>query len=132
MVILMDMVLVRREDPCAALIQIDLQDTKTGRVARGMPNVEAWRQFKEVAVESLPVEVEFEICWKVYTKIRTSSDGVEGMLQFCLVDIDGHLGANEVFQPSSMVEMQVAHDDGLHVLDVVACLRNLGFELMLF
>lgn len=61
MIVLMHMVLIRCEDPRAALIQIDLQDTETRSVARGVVDVEAWCQLKEIAVESLPVEFELEV-----------------------------------------------------------------------
>lgn len=54
------------------------------------------------------------------------------MLQLRLVHVDGDLGAHEVLQSSGMVEMKVPHDDRLHVFYVVAGLRNLGLELLVF
>ena len=54
------------------------------------------------------------------------------MLQLRFVHVDGHLGAHEVLQPSSMVEMKVPHDNRLHVLYVVASLCNLRLEFLVF
>jgi hypothetical protein len=42
------------------------------------------------------------------------------MLEFFFMNIDGHISANEVLQPARMIQMQVAHDDCCHVLDVVS------------
>lgn len=46
------------------------------------------------------------------------------MLQFQFVDVDRHIGPDEVLQPTAMVEVQVTDDDGLDVLDTMSCLSN--------
>lgn len=54
------------------------------------------------------------------------------MLDLFLMDVDGHVGSLEVLQPTSMIKMQVAHDDGFHVFDVMAGLFDLGLQFMVF
>lgn len=69
---------------------------------------------------------------KLLTKIKPGRDGVEGMLQFQFVDVDGHIGPDEVLQPTAMVEVQVTNDHRLYVLDAMPCLGNGLVKIVLF
>ena len=48
------------------------------------------------------------------------------------MDIDPRIRAHEVEQASRVVQMEVANDDGLHILDVVARLCDGSGELIFF
>ena len=52
------------------------------------------------------------------------------MLEFKLMHIDRNIGSKEVFQSSSMVQMQMPHYDHLDIFDVVPCLGDLCVELL--
>ena len=54
------------------------------------------------------------------------------MLDLLLVDVDRHIRPLEVLQPTGMVEVKVAHDDGFDVLNVMAGLLDLRLELVVF
>ena len=54
------------------------------------------------------------------------------MLDLLLVDVDRDVSALEVLESAGVVEVEVAHDDGFHVFDVMASLLDLSVEFMVF
>jgi len=54
------------------------------------------------------------------------------VLDLLLVDVDRHVGPLEMLQPARVVEVEVTHDDGFDILDVVASLLDLGVEFVVF
>jgi hypothetical protein len=54
------------------------------------------------------------------------------MLELGLVDVDRDICAFEVLQSTSMVKMQMAHYDGLDVLNVMASLLDLILDFVVF
>lgn len=52
------------------------------------------------------------------------------MLNFLLVDVDRDVSALEVLESAGVVEVEVAHDDGFHVFDVMASLLDLSIEFV--
>jgi hypothetical protein len=54
------------------------------------------------------------------------------VLEFLFVDVDWYVCSDEVLETAGVVEMEMPEEDGLHVLDVVACCFNRVGELVLF
>lgn len=52
------------------------------------------------------------------------------MLQLQFVDVHGNIGIPEMLEAAGVVEVEMAHDDGFDILDVVACLLYLDFKLL--
>ena len=61
LVVLVHVVLVRREEPGPAVGQVELQHREAGCVAGGVAEREAGGELDDVAVEGFPVEVHVEV-----------------------------------------------------------------------
>lgn len=81
-------------------------------------------------MEWLPIQIERNVLWQIYSNVRLRSNGIEGMLELCLMDIDRDICASEVFQSTSMVQVEMAHYDSLDVFDIMAGLLDLVLNLM--
>jgi hypothetical protein len=117
----------------------------TGRVAkvdsrckleeRSVPSWERVSQRKPIWTSkslTLKVQVKPKILRQVHSNVRLRRDGEIGVLDFLFVDVDRHVGPLEVFKSASVIEVKVAHDNGFDVFDVMACLLDLGVELVFF
>ena len=129
--ILLHMILVRREDPGPAILEIDLHDTKSWCVAGRMANIDTGSEFEERAMECFPIEVEAEIFRQVHSNVTLRGDGIIRMFELLFMDVYRYSGAFEVFQTSSVIEMHMAHDDSLHVLNIMASLFDLRWKLVI-
>lgn len=65
-----------------------------------------------------------------HTCISFGSHTIKRMLQLLLMHIYRHIGTTKMLQAARMVEMQVTHDHGLYVLDIVSRLCNGRLQLM--
>ena len=73
-------------------------------------------------VECLPIECfERQVMAHVNAEIGPGSNCPASVFEFFFVDVDWYVGANEVFEASRMVEVEMTKDDRFDVLDVVAC-----------
>ena len=54
------------------------------------------------------------------------------MFELRLMNVNRDIGSFEMFQSTSMIQMQMAHYDCLDVFDIMACLFNLILDLMVF
>ena len=120
LVVGLDVVLVGREEPGAALRQVEQHARQPRRVAGHVLHGDALGELPRVAVEGLPVEVHVQVLRDVDAEVSLGEDGVEGVFELELVHVDGHVGAFEVSESARVVQVQVAHDDGFDVFDVVA------------
>ena len=132
LIVLPDMILIRCEDPGTGLGHIDLQNTQTRSMARSMTDLQSLSNLQEAARECLPVDLEVEVVRQIDAKIRLGSHAIEGVLQLCLMNVNRNIRATEVFQTSSVIEMQMSHYDRLDIFDVVACFFYGSGELMVF
>ena len=124
------MVLIGREDPRPAMNQIYLQDTQSRRMARRMADRQAGKDFPHAIQKGRPLEIERQVSRKVRIGIQPGRHGVKGIFELSLMNIDLGIRPDEVDQSSRMVQVKMAHDDGLDVLDVVACLGDGGREVL--
>lgn len=53
------------------------------------------------------------------------------MLQFQFVDVNRHIGPDEILQPTAVVKVQVTNNDGFDVLDAMSCFGDGLVEIML-
>ena len=81
---------------------------------------------KCIPLESLQVHVVAE----VHTKVCACGYGPAGMFEFFLVDVNGDVCANEMFQTTGVVKMQMAKNNGLDVFDVIACRLDSGRQVL--
>lgn len=68
--------------------------------------------------------------WNLRTAVIASSNRIIRILELEFVHVDGHFGAVEILQATGVIEVQMTHDDGLDVLDVVAGLLDGSRELV--
>lgn len=120
-IILHDMKLVRRPDKRAVLIQVDLHDTQSRRMARGMVERDTLVKIELRVRERAPVQLLQEhVMAQIHAEIGACGDCPAGVLEFLFVDVDWHACVDEVFETAGVVEVKVAHYDGFDVFDVVA------------
>ena len=96
LIILVDVVLIRGEDPGAALRHVNLHDTEPRSVPRSMSDVDARSQLQEFAAKGLPIQVKLQAVREVDAKIRAGRYGIESVLELGLVDVNGYVSAKEV------------------------------------
>ena len=65
-----------------------------------------------------------------HTKIVTSCNRVERMLEFNFMDIDGDFGALEVMKTTSMVQVKMADDDCFDVTNLESTFFNLYIQFL--
>jgi len=99
------MILITREDPGPAVLQIELQDTQPRRMARGMVQIQALSDLDVRAVERHPVDVEGEVVREIDAEIGFCGDAVEGVFELEFVHVDGYVFAFEILQPAGVVEV---------------------------
>lgn len=81
----------------------------------------ALEDIKARLIECLPVQViEVHVMPHIYAQISSCTDCPAGMLEFLFVSIDRYISADEVFDTTCVVQMEMTHDDGFHVLDIIA------------
>lgn len=113
------MILIGREDPSPRLGHVNLHYNESGGMARRMTEIDSWCQFEEVSGESLPIEIEGEVMWKIDSEIRLGrnrlwsqcericrtkprvrlnwiSAYVKGVFQFQLMDVNRNFRAEEM------------------------------------
>lgn len=84
-------------------------------------------------MESLPVKFfQRHVVCQVYAEIGLCGNSPTSMLELLFMDVDGNVGADKVFKTASMVEMEMAKEDGLDVFDVVASGPDGGGKLVFF
>lgn len=130
--ILLGDLLIGRKDPGTTLLEVHLHDTQARGMARSVPKVDSWSEFQERSIERLPVEIKAQVLGEVNANVCLRRNRVVGVLKFLLVDVDRNISALEVLQASGVVQMKMAHDNGLDVLNIVAGLLDLSWELMVF
>lgn len=124
-VVLRDVELVGGPDKGAVLGQVDLHYDQAGRMAGRVVQRDALVNVKVGIVERLPLEaVEDHVMAEVDTQISASRHGPAGMLKLLLVDVDWHICVQEVLQTAGVVQVKMADNDGLDILDVVARLLD--------
>ena len=64
-VVLMDMVHVRRENPGPAFTQIYLHDAQPWCMPGRMSHIQPWCYFQEISVECLPIQVKGQVMRKI-------------------------------------------------------------------
>jgi hypothetical protein len=52
------------------------------------------------------------------------------MLDLLLVDVDRDVSTLEVLESAGVIEVEVAHDDGFHIFDIMAGLLDLSIEFV--
>lgn len=71
--------------------------------------------------EGVPVQLlEQHVMSEIDAQISAGGDRPAGVLEFLLVRIDRDPGVHKVLEPAGVVEMQMTHDHGLDVFDIVA------------
>lgn len=66
----------------------------------------------------------------VNAKVCASSYSPAGMFEFFFVHIYGNVSAHEVLKPAGMIQVQVANNDGLDILDVVSSSLYSGWQFL--
>lgn len=70
--------------------------------------------------ESAPFELlEKHVVAEIDAQVCARCNRPASMLELLFVEIDRHIGVYEVLEASSMVEVEMADDDGLDVFDVI-------------
>lgn len=87
--VLLDVVLIRREDPRSTVLKVDLHNAESRRVAWSVTEIDALCDLEEVAMEGFPVEVKPEVFGEVDADVGFGGDGVVGVFDLFLVDVDG-------------------------------------------
>lgn len=87
--ILPDVILITRENPRAAILQIYLHNAQSRCMARGVVNIDSRRDFIVRTVNGHPVDVEGEVVGEIYACISLCGDAVEGVFELEFVDVDG-------------------------------------------
>lgn len=83
-------------------------------------------------VECFPVERQFEVVLQVDANVRPGRDGPKGGTKLSVMDPDLYIGSmKELIEAASMVDVEMADDDLLHILDFVTRRRNRCFQPML-
>ena len=132
LIVLPDVILIRREDPSTGFGHIDLQNAQTRSMTRSMADLQSLSNLQETTRERLPIDFEVEVVGKIDAEIGLGGHAIEGVLQLRLMNINRNIRAAEVLQASSVIEMQMPHYDRLDVFDVVACFGYGSGELMVF
>lgn len=83
-------------------------------------------------VECFPVERQFEVILQVDADVGPGSYGPKGGTKLSVVDPDLYIWSmKELIETASMVDVQMADDDLLHILDFMTRLRDRRFQPML-
>lgn len=79
-IVFLDMVLIAGENPRPTVVEVDLHDTQTWRMTRGVVNIDAWGDLQILTRESSPIQIQSHIFRKVYTQVRLCGDAEKGVL----------------------------------------------------
>ena len=89
LVVLANVVLIRREHECTVAWQADLHEAETWRVARAVPEGDALAELEGRDGEGLPVEGgQGEVGGEVDAAVGLGCDGPGGVFEFFFVDVD--------------------------------------------
>lgn len=133
LVILSNMELVRSPDKSAIFLEIHLHDNKTWRVAWRMIQCDTLEEIKLRLVECLPFQsFQGHVVREIYSEICLRGYSPAGVLELFFVDINRNVGVYEVLKAACVVEMEMAYDDSLDILDVVSCGFYCGGKLVFF
>ena len=68
----------------------------------------------------------------VVTNVGFRRHAIESVLQLELMGVDWDVSTTKVIESTSMIQVQMSHDDRLDVFDVIASLANSCVELVIF
>lgn len=132
-VVLRNVVLISSPDIRPVFLQIHLHDAKAWGVAGRVVDGDTLAEVEVVVGEGVPFQFrEVHVGGEVDAEVGASAYGPAGMLEFFFMDVDGGVGTHEVFEASSVVEMEMANDDGFDILDVVTRGLDGRWELHFF
>lgn len=132
-IVLCNMELIGCPDEGSVVFEIDLHDAQTGSVSGREVESDALAKVKVVIGEGVPVQlVQSHVAREVDTKVSPRGDRPASVLEFFLVDVNWHIGANEMLEATSVIEVQVANDNSLDILDVITGGFNRSWEALVF
>ena len=67
--VLLDVILIRCEDPRSTIIQIDLHDAESWCMSWRMAHIDARSNLQEVSMERLPIQIEGYVLGQVHPNI---------------------------------------------------------------
>jgi len=120
LVVLVHVHLIAGEHDGALGIEVDHRAGEPRRVAGEPDELQIGEALLAVAMEHLPVQVVVEVVEHVRGAPLVGLRAVVGELQLLLVDVHGRVGAREELQPAGVVEVEVALEHRVDVVERVA------------
>jgi hypothetical protein len=121
LVVLGNVELIRRPDEGTVLLQVDLHDDQAGGVSRRVVQGDALGEVVVVVSERGPLQLlQVHVVCQIHSQVGARADGPASVLELLLVHVDGYIGADEVLQATSVVQMQMSDDDSFDIFDVIS------------
>jgi len=93
----------------------------------------ALEQIQMLFSESNPFQLfEKHVMAQVHAKISAGGDSPAGVFEFLFMNIDWHVGVNEMFEAPGMVKVQVPNDHRFDIFDVISRGFDCSWKLLVF